>query len=400
MLRWLTARSGYLSAQRPLPTAACCAILHDIRPSLPRFYSSQPTPIRYKLPWAEWLCKYPTSVEEMQTVYKACAESHVFAPVTQGPFTLAGQTTSRASRASQHVRLGNIRDLERRFNSTLGLLPQDWKARGIEFQHALEIALQLHLSNTFATGIRNVEDLISKWHDFEREAEAAKKLERMEKTIMEGRAALMGGDTAKATAEKRKLEERQELNRALDMRRILRTRKQAELDSDAAEGIKSKRRPMRLAATSKGVPLAPEAAEKLRRLERHGREVIVDKEVKERIKRPNVDHKLVRQKRDDPMRKNANGNNMPPPDDGNFSSKEQRGSLGLAKVKKLAERPWKVLTAVIKTKENVLKNVTLSKAARRTAERSLSRAKQALALLEWEARNTQQREGGPGEKSR
>lgn len=67
-------------------------------------------------------------------------------------------------------------------------------------------------------------------------------------------------------------------------RRSLKQRKKAEQESDAAEGIRSVRRPLRLAATFKGVPLTFDTMRSLKRLERGGREIIVDKEVKKRTK--------------------------------------------------------------------------------------------------------------------
>lgn len=425
MSRRLMARSRHL-AKCPLSVSATYTTTLPIRPSLlvtSRFHSSHPTSHDSRLTWTEWISGNPTSVEEMQTVYNACVQSTVF---KQRPITPDGTTPFGVSKQIRHR---DDRFLESTFMETPGLKPQDWKARGIQFPHAVDIARQLQLYNYFSGN--NVEDLIREWplYSATAKANATLGLAIAAKTVAEGRKRLMERNSAEAAAIKKNWnEERKESdmpsgarqipeiskqgeptgrNQAHrfpkggedgehagraetdQARRILRQRKKAELASDAAEGIKSKRRPLRLATVSKGVPLVFENMKKLHRVERGGREIAVDKEVKQRTKGLNMERTQRKRdkttREDGTMSKGLNGN-----DDG--SPREQRSSASLEKIRKLAKRPTKALAAIIEEKQSSLEE-NMPKSRRNTAERQLARAKQALALKEWEARRGQRKSG-------
>lgn len=315
------------------------------------------------------------------------------------------------------------------FMRTIGLTPQDWEARGINFLHAVNIAKQLQLQNHFSG--KDLSVVVNNWAEIsvqaQRHATGVKPAESPAnplETIAERRKALMEGTKGDKAATVRA--ERNEERKALDWgsgerhvlrtstqadrkragqarrtsqqgndaegvesmqadqaRRVLRQRKKAEQASDAEEGIKSKRRPLRLAATSKGVPLTFETMDKLRRVERRGREIVVDKEVRQRTRGATIEK--AQQKRDEARRANSTIS-KPPHQEDQRSSKEQRSTAALGKIKALATKNSKAIEAIIKKKETLLKQEKLPHSRQKTAERQLKRARQALAMQEWDAR--------------
>lgn len=390
------------------------------------FHSSQSVANRRIKPWPEWLSQNPTSAKDVQKVYDACVESRVFAPTAQRPLDLQGQTQFGKPKK---IRWGDSSMLKFMFMRTDGLTPQDWEARGINFHHALNIAKQLQLQNHFSG--KDLTVVLKNWSEISVQAqrhaagvEPAKTFANSPETIAERRKALMEGtkvDKA-ATMTTEGHEERKGLDRgsgarhvlrtstqadreragqarrtsqqgndaegvesmqADQARRVLRQRKKAEQASDAEEGIKSKRRPLRLAATSKGVPLTFETMDKLRRVERRGREIIVDKEVRQRTRGATIEK--AQQKRDEAKRANRTIT-KPLHQENQHSSKEQRSTAALGRIKALATKNSKALEAIIKQKETLLKQDELPHSRQKTAERQLKRAKQALAMQEWDAR--------------
>lgn len=319
--------------------------------------------------------------------------------------------------------------LKSMFMSTDGLSPQDWEARGINFHHALNIAKQLQLQKHFSG--KDLSVVLLNWSEISVRArghatgvEPAKSLAYPPETIAERRKALMEGTKGDKAATMRAEghEERKGLDwgsgarnvlrtstqadrkradqtrrtsqqgtdaggvesmQADQARRVLRQRKKAEQASDAEEGIKSKRRPLRLAATSKGVPLTFETMDKLRRVERRGREIVVDKEVRQRTRGATIEK--AQHKRDEARRANSTRTKILHQED-QRSSKEQRSTAALGKIKALATKNSKALEAIIKKKETLLKQEKLPHSRQKTAERQLKRAKQALAMQEWDAR--------------
>lgn len=388
------------------------------------FYSSQ----RRSIPWLEWLSQNPTSAKDIRTVYDVCTESRLFAPTTQRPLHLQGQTEFGTLKK---IRWGDTRAMKSMFMSTEGLRPQDWEARNIEFPHALEIAKQLQLQNHF--GGKDLKVILKDWPKFlERAQKLAAEVEsadvvskspesicerlqalkeeaiqsdnnivtKREERDQEERKGLDMGSGARHVLRTSTLAERQRADQARrtsqqandpggiestqvdHARRILRQRKKDELASDAEEGIRSKRRPLRLAATSNGVPLTFETMDKLRRVERRGREIVVDKEVRQRTREATKE--LAQQKRDEARRANSTMNKISPQQD-QHSSKERRSEAALGKIKTLAGKDAKVLEAIIKKKQRILEQDNLPTSRKKTAERQLDRAKQALALHEWDA---------------
>lgn len=236
MSRFITASGGAINlARRTLPVFANHIVTTPllIRSSLiPPILnpSLQSTQVRYKWTWTQWLGLNPTSLEELQTVYDACVQSPVFGP-----------RAKRLKPTFPHV--------EKTFLETPGLQPQDWETRRIPWQHAVAVATRLHQERLFT------------------EPDAAKALVEQWPRLWE----------------QAKAEESDATREAVRARRVLKVRKQMELDSDAAEGIKSKRRPLTIHGP--GSPPNVQSREGLRRLERHGREIIVDKQVKKRANR-------------------------------------------------------------------------------------------------------------------
>lgn len=390
-------------------------------------YTSRAFDTRRSIPWLEWLGHNPTSAKDIQTVYDVCMESRVFAPTTQRPLHLQAQTHFGKPKK---IPWGDTRSIQSMFRNTEGLRPQDWEARNIKFPHAVEIAKQLQLQNHFSG--KDLSIILKDWPQFlERAqrlaagAESAKVVSKLPETIGERLKALKEGVKLDNTVTERE-EAYKEERKGLDMgsgarhvlrtstlaerkradqarrtsqqgydnndiesmqadhaRRILRQRKKAEQASDAEEGIKSKRRPLRLAATSNGVPLTFENMDKLRRVERRGREIVVDKEVRQRTREATVEQ--AQQKRNEARRANSTTMNNTSPQQDQHSSKERRSEAALEKIKVLADKNAKVLEAVIKKKERILEQDDLPTSRRKTAERQLKRAKQALAMHEWDA---------------
>lgn len=315
------------------------------------------------------------------------------------------------------------------FKRTNGLGPQDWQARGINFHHAMDIAKQLQLQNHFSG--KDLSVVLQNWAEISVRAQKyatgvkpAKKIANLPESIAERRKALMEGtngdkaatmgaegheerkglewgsaarhvsrtstlaerkraDQARGTSQQGNDAEGVESMQAEQARRVLRQRKKAEQASDAEEGIKSKRRPLRLAATSRGVPLTFETMDKLRRVERRGREIVVDKEVRQRTRGATIEK--AQQKRDEARRAKSTIPKTLHQED-QHSSKEQRSTAALGKIKALATKNGKALEAIIKKKETLLAQDKLPHSRQKTAERQLKRAKQALAMKEWNAR--------------
>lgn len=300
MSRWLMARSG----KWPLPISASYITTRPIRPSLllsSRCYASQDAKPGRKLSWSEWVNLHPTSAEELKTVYDVCVQSNIFGSVAERPIIVT--ETSHLS-VTKRIRRTKIGDVLETFKQTPGLQPADWEAKGIAFLHAVEVTGRLHQNHAF-TKPKFVKDIIRSWPDILRNAEKAKGAGQAAQTVAAVEPAFTKGTIAKPAAARKEAPGRYEQQQQEDtdmgskVRQLLRARKKAEQDSDAAEGIRSKRRPLRIAATSNGVPLAFENMEKLRRLERGGREIIVDKQVKTRTKGASVNRELWQQKKNE-----------------------------------------------------------------------------------------------------
>ncbi|KAJ4386377.1 hypothetical protein N0V93_009272 [Gnomoniopsis smithogilvyi] len=423
MYRCFTARSGHL-AKPPISILASYTTTVSIKPAL-EISSSLHSFTKYRPSWSEFLKQHPTSVEEIQTVYDACVRSRVFAPISERPIVFEGKSPFGVTKK---IPRGDVRFLKSTFQGIQGLKPQDWEVRGINFTHAVNIAQQLQRSNYFSG--KKLSDLLKSWPQLLAQvqteapggAESLNGFASAAGTVADGRKALMEANIAKlatiikeghgehkdldmqATArrtlkwnkgaeqphqipkEGSDVAENVETLQADRARRILRQRKKAEQESDADEGIKSKRRPLRLAATSKGVSVTFDSMEKLRRFERRGREITVDKEVKKRTRETSL--KTAHQKRGRPSGDIRAPNNSLHEAE-HHSSKERRSSASLMKIRKLAERPAEVLLAKIKEKTSSLEQTDLPKSRRKTAERQLERTKQALALQDWEARQKQ-----------
>ncbi|KAJ4418414.1 hypothetical protein N0V82_005600 [Gnomoniopsis sp. IMI 355080] len=282
--------------------------------------------------WPEWLSEFPTSPARIQTVYDACVQSRIFAPPAQRPIVLrkvergpvfASDSIGMSQKvvgASEKVDRWDTVVVERTFRRTPGLQDRDWEARGINFHHAVRIARQLQLTDYFSKKKKKLSQLFGIWSEVQAQASARdeksagswdyeqRKVEiknykwpSQPCTTRQTSGTNTQADQAHPIPREGNDAENAERARAERSRRLLKRRKQLEQASDAAEGIKSKRRPLRLAATSEGVPLTFETMKKLRRVERRGREIVVDKEVRQRTKAASGD--LAPQKTDQPRRK-------------------------------------------------------------------------------------------------
>lgn len=303
--------------------------------------------------WPEWLSRYPTSPAKIQTVYDACMQSRVFAPSAERPIVLREAEgrpvfasellgiSKQLTGVSERVERRSTSSISRTFKQTPGLKHQDWEARGIDFKHAVLIARQLQLTDYFSKKqkklshlLRTSSEILAQASMKDKKASPACKDEQSEfrettaKWPSQPRSARQTSNANTHASQAHHIlregsdAETPESAQAERSRRLLKQRKQLEQASDAAEGIKSKRRPLRLAATSEGVPLTFKTMEKLRRFERRGREIVVDKEVRQRTKAASDD--LAQRKRDRSRPKTGTAKQALLQDD--HDSSKERGS--------------------------------------------------------------------------
>ncbi|CAN8104764.1 unnamed protein product [Discula destructiva] len=311
MSRSLAARGSggaLLLTKRLLPISSAANHIHSAttRPSLllpptttvlPPISQSMQT--RTGLSWTQWLSIYPTSTDELQTIYKACHDSHAFADTTAPTTSSSSSTTTK-----QQQQIPDAEFAQHTFEATPGLQKADWDARGIHFAHAAAVAQRLWHKKVFAPAggehinidknNKAAKALFARWPAAWEKAQAAAGFELARAAVLRGEAAAAAkNDDAEGKQQQQQQQQKQQEEReprsssvltqerklAMAARAVLRARKRAELASDAAEGIKSVRRPLRINAHSReGVPLVFASAEQLRRLERGKREIVVEKQ--------------------------------------------------------------------------------------------------------------------------
>ncbi|CAN8100420.1 unnamed protein product [Discula destructiva] len=268
MLRSLSAGVGALGlARRPHPVYASLTTTTTptrTRPSRPLsspLISSHLTQSRSKWTWANWVRLHPTSAEDLQTVYNVCIQSGLFVKV-------------KAQRPKRTVE--SITD---QFRQTPGLRPADWEAHGLPWLHAVQIATRLHEEDFFTTfkAPKKLTLLVARWPQIWARAKAGgsgRVVSNPDVAAAEFEAARenVGRPTSViAAARKAMAEDSTALRMAVQARRVLYFR----MTQGKAPGKAQKRRPPPSVYTE----LEYASDEKLRRVERRGREVIIEQQI-------------------------------------------------------------------------------------------------------------------------